>query len=123
MATTEAPPRWFLTPIFAGVVDRAFTDALEGVYGRVDRLGALYDDLDIRDTAPREVKDADVAALEAVLNATNELQAELRPVSTYLYGLISTDSRNDLAAARHVELQTRAASLAPLAKRLGAWLA
>ena len=123
MTATEAPPRWDLTPIFAGVDDRAFTDALEGVYARVDRLGALYDELDIRDTARREVKDADVAALEAVLHATNELQSELRPVSTYLYALISTDSRNDLAAARHVELQTRGASLASLAKRLGAWLA
>ena len=53
----------------------------------------------------------------------NELQAELRPIATYLYALVSTDSRNDVAAARHVELQTRAAPLAPLGKRLGAWLA
>ncbi|HTK15039.1 MAG TPA: M3 family oligoendopeptidase [Acidimicrobiia bacterium] len=123
MTATEAPPRWDLNPIFGGVDDRSFNIALEGVYARIDRLSALYDELDIRDTEPRGVTDADVAALESILDATNELQSELRPVSTYLYALISTDSRNDLAASRHVELQTRGAPLAPLAKRLGAWLA
>jgi pepF/M3 family oligoendopeptidase len=123
MTATEAPPRWDLTPIFPALDDRGFNGALEGVYARVDRLVALYDELEIRATEPRPVRDADIAALESVLDATNELQAELRPVATYLYGLISTDSRNDLAAARHVELQTRAAPIAPLAKRLGAWLA
>ena len=123
MTLTDAPPRWDLTPIFPGLDDRAFNGALEGVYARVDRLAALYDELGIRATDGRPVADADVAALEAILAATNELQGELRPVVTYLYALVTTDSRNDLAAARHVELQTRAAPLAPLGKRLGAWLA
>jgi oligoendopeptidase F len=123
MSATETPPRWDLTPIFSGLDDRSFNGSLEGVYARVDRLVALYDELDIRTTEPRAVTDADVTALEAVLAATNELQAELRPIVTYLYALVTTDSRNDLAASRHVELQTRAAPLGPLAKRLGAWLA
>jgi oligoendopeptidase F len=123
MTATDIPPRWDLDPIFPGLDDRSFNGALEGVYARVDRLVALYDDLDIRTTAARAVTDADVTALEAVLDATNELQAELRPVATYLYALVSTNSRDDLAASRHAELQTRAAPLAPLGKRLGAWLA
>ena len=123
MTATDIPPRWDLTPIFPGLDDRTFNGALEGVYARVDRLVALYDELDIRTTAARAVTDADVTALEAVLEATNELQAELRPVATFLYALVSTDSRDDLAASRHAELQTRAAPLAPLGKRLGAWLA
>jgi oligoendopeptidase F len=123
MTATAPPPRWDLTPIFSGLEDRPFNGALEGVYARVDRLVALYDELDIRATEPREIDPADVAALEAVLAATNELQSELRPIATYLYALVSTDSRNDLAASRHVELQTRAAPLAPLGKRLGSWLA
>ena len=123
MTATQAPPRWDLDPIFAGLEDRGFNSALEGVYARVDRLVALYDDLDIRAREPRPVDDADVTALESVLEATNELQSELRPIATYLYALVSTDSRNDVAASRHVELQTRAAPLAPLGKRLGAWLA
>ncbi|MDQ1532555.1 MAG: hypothetical protein QOF28_316, partial [Actinomycetota bacterium] len=123
MTTTGAPPRWDLDPIFAGLDDRAFTDALEGAYAGIDRLSALYDELGIRETDPRTPTDADVAGLEAVLDATNELQGELRRLTAYLYALTTTDSRDDRAAARQVELQTRAAPLTPLAKRLGAWLA
>jgi oligoendopeptidase F len=122
MTATDAPPRWDLDPIFDGVDGRRFTDALEGLYAGIDRLSALYDELDIRATEPRAATDADVAAVESVLQATNDLQLELRPISTYLYALISTDSRNDRAAARHVELQTRGAPLAALMKRLGSWL-
>ena len=123
MTTTGTPPRWDLDPIYRGLDDRAFTSAVEGVYAGIDRLAALYDERDIRATDPREPTDADVAGLEAVLDATNELQAELRRLTAYLYALTTTDSRDDRAAARQVELQTRAAPLAPLAKRLGAWLA
>jgi oligoendopeptidase F len=123
MTLTDAPPRWDLTPIFPGIDDRAFTGALEGVYAQVDRLAALYEQFDVRATEPRAVTEDDVAAVNAVLASTNHLQAELRPVATYLYALVTTDSRNDQAMARYVELQTRAAPLAPLGKRLGAWLA
>jgi len=120
--TATGAPRWDLSTLFAGLDDREFGRALEGVHARVDRLVALYDELDVRATAPRSVTDADVAALEAVVDATNEVQTELRPVATFLYALISTDSRDDGAAARYVELQMRAAPLGPLSKRLGAWL-
>ena len=51
MTATQAPPRWDLDPIFAGLEDRTFNNALEGVYAGVDRLVALYDELDIRATA------------------------------------------------------------------------
>jgi pepF/M3 family oligoendopeptidase len=119
----ETPPRWDLTPIFASLEDRSFSNALEGVYASVDRLVALYDEHGIRDTSAREVTDDDVAALDAVLTATNDVQGDFRVVNAYLYALVTTDSRDDEAAARAVELQTRSSALGPLGKRLGAWLA
>jgi oligoendopeptidase F len=123
MTQTASPPRWDLTPIYAGLDDRAFTGALEGVYADVDRLAARYDELGIRAIEPRAATDADIAGLETVLEATNEIQIELRRLSAYLYALTTTDSRDDRAAALQVELQTRTAALAPLAKRLGSWIA
>jgi pepF/M3 family oligoendopeptidase len=118
----SAPPRWDLSPLYSGLDDRAFTSAVEGVYADIDRLSALYDEHDIRDTAPRAVTAGDVAALDDVLAATNRVSEDLRLVSAYLHALITTDSRDDDAAARYVELQTRTAPLGPLSKRLGAWL-
>src|SRR5205814_8745733 len=112
-----------LAPIFASVDDRAFTDALENVYADIDRLGVEYDELDIHGGDGREPTPADVVALESLLAATNAVQEQLRRLNAFLYALTTTDSRDDRASARLVELQTRGAPLAPLAKRLGAWLA
>ena len=120
---TATPPRWDLSPIFPGLDDRAFNIAMEGVYARVDRLAALYDEHGIGEIEPRPPTAADVTVLDAVLAETNEMQTDFRIVSAYLYALTSTDSRDDVAAARLVELQTRTAAVGPLGKRLGSWLA
>jgi pepF/M3 family oligoendopeptidase len=122
MTTTDAPPRWDLAPLYPSLEDRAFNNALEGVYAGVDRLVALYDEHDIRATSPRPVTDNDVSALDAVIVETNQLSDELRVVRAFLHGLISTDSRDDPANARNTELQTRTAPIGPLMKRLGSWL-
>jgi pepF/M3 family oligoendopeptidase len=123
VTTTDTAPRWDLEPIFASVDDRAFTDALENVYAEIDRLGVRYDELDIHGGETRQPTSVDVDALEALLDATNAVQEQLRRLNSFLYALTTTDSRDDRAAARLVELQTRGAPLAPLAKRLGSWLA
>ncbi len=122
-AATGRAPRWDLATIFPALDDRAFTAALEGIFADVDRLGALYDELGIRDVEPRKSTNADITALDEILAATNAMHKELRPVNAYLHGLVTTDSRNERAAALAVELQTRTAALGPLGKRLGAWLA
>ena len=93
MATTETIPRWDLSPIFAGIDDRSFSGAVEGIYASVDRLVALFDEHDIREIVDkRPVTDADVDALEAVLAEVNDVQTQMRIVSTYLYALVTTDS-------------------------------
>ena len=120
---TTTAPRWDLTPLYPSLDDRSFNNAVEGVYAEVDRLAALYDEFDIRETESRAVTDADVAGMEAVLTLTNVLSEELQRVRAYLYALTTTDSRDDAAAAQMAEMQTRTAALGPLGKRLGAWLA
>jgi pepF/M3 family oligoendopeptidase len=123
MPQPDTPPRWDLTPIFTGLDDREFQRSIEGIYAGVDRLGALFDEHGIRAIDPRPVRDADVEALDAVITQTNDVQTQMRVVSSYLYALTTTDSRDEQAAATLVELQTRSAALGPLMKRLGAWLA
>ena len=56
------------------------------------RLTALYDEHDVRSGEPRAVDDATIAAFEAVLAETNELQDQLRLVGAYLNGFV-TDRR------------------------------
>jgi oligoendopeptidase F len=121
--TTTAAPRWDLTPIYGGLDARGFTDDLERVFADVDRLAARYDELDIRGCVPRPVEERDREHLVEVIAVTNDLHRRLRRVNTFLYGLITTDSRDEHAAALTVELQSRTAALGPLSKRLAQWLA
>ncbi len=123
MTTTDLPPRWNIDVIFSASEPRALSSAMELVATSVDRLVALYDRHDIRTTESRPPTEADAAALDEVVHATNTLHTELRRLSTYLYARITTDSRDDEAAALSVELQTRTSALGPLAKRLAAWVA
>jgi pepF/M3 family oligoendopeptidase len=122
MTATETP-RWDLAPLFPALEDRSFALAVEGIFAGVDRLAALCDENGIGETEARPVTDADVAILDEAITAINDVQRAMRPVSTFLYALTTTDSRDDKAAANLVELQTRTAALGPLMKRLGSWLA
>ena len=125
MTGTETPPRWDLTPIFRGASTIARSRSVDrrASTAAVDRLVARFDEQGIGEIQPRPMTDADVALLDGVLTEINDIQQQLRPVSTFLYGLTTTDSRDDKAAANMVELQTRTAALGPLMKRLGSWLA
>ncbi len=116
-------PHWELESIFASLTDRTFGDQLELAFADVDRLVARYDELGIRDRDGANPTEADHAALREILDVTNDLQERLRRLNTYLYALVTTDSRNDRAAALTVELQSRTSMLGPLTKRLGKWIA
>ena len=99
MTITDAPPRWDLTPIFGGLDDRAFNIALEGVYARVDRLVALYDELDIRATDAacdhRRRRRRARGRARRDQRAAGGAAARSPRISTRS---ITTDSRDDLAA-------------------------
>ena len=123
MTSTSVVPRWDLTAYFASSTDRGLHASLESVYARLDRLVVLYDEHNVRAIETRPATTSDFAVVDQILSETNELHAELRPASAFLYGLVTTDSRDDAAASLTVEMQTRLAGLGPLWKRLEAWVA
>jgi pepF/M3 family oligoendopeptidase len=115
-------PAWDVTPFFSSLDSRELQAAHEGIVAGVDRLAALYDELDVHGGEPRKVDDETARAVEAVLAATNELQDDVRLVSAYLYAHITTDARDDRAAALHSELQPALARLRTLSTRFSAWI-
>lgn len=123
MATIESVPRWDLAPFFTSAGDRALHAGLESVYADLDRLAAQYDAAGVRAIPSRPVTPDDLRVLDDLLEATNDIHATMRPISAYLYALVTTDSHDDQAASLVVELQTRMAGLSPLWKRLEAWVA
>src|SRR5215813_5698880 len=73
-------PRWDVSAFFPSLGSRELATAQERVLADLDRLGSLYDEHDVRGHAdPREEPtDAEVAAFEGVLDATNATMEQIR---------------------------------------------
>jgi oligoendopeptidase F len=64
-----------------------------------------------------------VGAFEEVLMTTNEVLERLRLVSAYVNAFVTTDARDDSAAALSSQLQMQSARVRALSKRFDAWVA
>ena len=123
MTTLLAPPRWDTTAIFDGLDGRDFQAASEEVGAGVARLRALFDEHGVRAAGERPVTEAEVAAMEAVLEDLEEQLVLQRRVGAYIYARVSTDARDARAATVRSQFQAATASLSPLLKRFDAWVA
>ena len=117
-ATTDraALPKWDLTPIFPDLGSQAFEDAFT----------ALLDDLSDLDTLLADTGRAETdsqAMLEDALARLNSVSERQEVIWAYLYGLITTNSRDDQAQSRFSELQARSVTLDKALTRLDAWVA
>src|SRR5688572_14324808 len=121
--TEETLPRWDLSPFFPGLDSREFSNAHEGIGAGVARLTALYDQHDVRAGEPVELDKELLTAFEEVIDETNALQDHLRLVNAYLYGFVTTDARDDQAAALQSQLQAQAAPSRVLSSRFAEWVA
>ncbi len=115
-------PHWDVTAFFPSVHSRELAVAHEGVVADLARLIALYDRHDVRGGDHRSPSEADLAAVDEVIGATNELLEQVRLVGAYLYTFVATDATDDGAAGLRSRLQTELADLTKLTKRFEAWI-
>jgi len=122
--TTQAAllPRWDVTDLHASLDARSFIDALERVGADVDRLVALFDELDIRST-DRPIEPADGERADQTIRQFNRVSSDLDLLDSYVYSIVSTDSRDDQAQSVMSEIDNTAASMRPLLARLSDWVA
>jgi pepF/M3 family oligoendopeptidase len=121
--TADVLPHWDVRGFFPSVRSREVAVAHEGIVADLARLTALYDRHDVRGGEPRSPADDDLAALDEVVGATNDLLDQVRLLGAYLYTFVSTDATDDDAAGRRSRLQTDLADLTKLTKRFEAWVA
>ena len=93
----EMLPRWNVTDVHESLASRSFVDAMERSAADVDRLVALFDELDIRAQTPRAPVPADGTAADRAIDELNRVSAELAILRVYAYSIVSTDSRDDPA--------------------------
>lgn len=123
--STPAPalPRWDLDGIYPGAESLAFANDLEAVMSGIDRLVALYDQHEIAADGPELDPDDAATRADAVIEASNHFHGQLRPLAAYLHARLTTDTADEVAAARNSRLQVRLAELGALASRWEGWVA
>lgn len=119
---TEPLPRWDVTDVHASLDARSFADSHERVAADVDRLVALFDELDIRAT-DRLVEAADGDRADRVIREFNRVSSALDVLDAYVYSIVSTNSRDAPAQSTMSEIDATGASLRPLLARLADWVA
>jgi pepF/M3 family oligoendopeptidase len=119
---TNELPRWDLSVLYPGLDTPEFAEAFDRLLRGIDHLADLFDDVGITATSVSRSDIAPVADFERVLNALNDVSQQLESMGSYLYGCISTDSRNELAQARFSQFQERAVALDKLQTRFTAWV-
>ncbi len=116
-------PRWDLTAYFPSPGSREFAAAQELLGADVERMAALYDQRQVRGGPALELTEDRVNDFVEVLEATNGVLQRLRLLSAYVNGFVTTDARDDTAAALASELQAQSARVRALSTRFDAWVA
>src|SRR5215204_1657547 len=119
---TNELPRWDLSALFPGLDSPEFTEGFDRLLSGIDHLTLLFDELGITSTPTRRAETAPIVEFERALNALNDLTQQFDSMGSYLFGCISTDTRNDLAQARFSRFQERAVALDKLHTRFTAWV-
>ncbi len=116
-------PHWDMTAVFPSLDSREVAVAHESTVADLARLVALYDRHDVRGGEPRPLTQADGAAVDEVIEATNALLEQVRTLSAYLAAFVTTDATDDVAAGLRSRLQTELTDVARLTTRFDAWVA
>jgi oligoendopeptidase F len=119
---TNEVPRWDLSVLFPSLDSPEFGEGFARLHSGIGHLTRLFDDVGIAAASMRRSETAPVVEFERVLSALNVVSQQFDSMGAYLFGCISTDSRNDLAQARFSQFQECAVALDKLQTRFTAWV-
>jgi pepF/M3 family oligoendopeptidase len=119
----ESPelPRWDLTAAFPGLESPEFGVGFRELGSRLDDLERLFDAEGVG-VEVEEIGQPDVEVVERVINELNATLERFITMDAYLYGHVSTNSRDDLAQARASELDMLKIRLNQLRTRFTSWV-
>jgi pepF/M3 family oligoendopeptidase len=115
-------PRWDLTALFPGLESPEFDAAFARLLEDIERLGNRFGAADAGAGPRVRLSDTLVAEFDGVLSAMNDVELRIDSMTAYLYGFVTTDSRNELAQARFSALRERMVTFSKLQTRFTAWV-
>ncbi len=116
-------PHWDFSTVFPGLESVEFETGFQDVVDAIADMVTLFDDNQINrvDTAV-PIDDALVDLFENIINRFNAIDEHIHILQAYLYGFLTTDSRNTEAQARNSQLLPHLSRLSLLGTRLTAWI-
>ncbi len=115
-------PHWDMQTVFPDLESAEFTAAFHSLMQEITDLVAMFDAHGINRVESIAVDEQLAATFEAVTNRMNEILTAVNTMRSYLYGFLTTDSRNETAQARFSELQPYFSKLDLLGTRFTAWI-
>ncbi|MCA9955219.1 MAG: M3 family oligoendopeptidase [Anaerolineales bacterium] len=116
-------PHWDFSTVFPGLDSPEFASGFQSVIDAIAGLVTFFDENKINrlDTAV-PADDKLVKLFETVISRYNAVEDQSLTLQAYLYGFLTTDSRNNEAQARNSELMPHLSRFALLHTRLTAWI-
>jgi pepF/M3 family oligoendopeptidase len=121
-AANDPLPRWSVADVYESLHAPDFAAAMERSSAEATRLAAMFDEHNVRAVETRPVTAEDGEVADAVIAALNRTMAEMEILEVAVYATVSTDSRDEHAAALLSRLEVDDAVIRPLVARLAEWV-
>lgn len=116
-------PHWDFSTVFPGLESPEFESGFQDVIEAIAGMVQLFDDNGInRIETAVPVDDQLVSLFDSIIDRFNAIDEQIHILQVYLYGYLTTDSRNTKAQARHSQLLPHLSRLSLLGTRLTAWI-
>ena len=116
-------PHWDFSTVFPGLESPEFEAGFQGAIDAIAETVTMFDKNQINRLDTAVPVDADLVSLfDAIMNCFNAIDEQIHILEAYLYGFLTTDSRNTAAQARHSELLPHLSQRSLLNTRFTAWL-
>jgi pepF/M3 family oligoendopeptidase len=116
-------PHWDFSAVFPGLDSPEFETGFQQVIEAIAGMVQMFDENGINrlETAV-PIDDQLVSLFESIINRFNDIDEHIHILQVYLYGFLTTDSRNTEAQARHSQLLPHLSRLSLLGTRVTAWI-
>lgn len=116
-------PHWDFSTVFPGLESPEFDAGFKAVMDDIAETVTLFDENKINRLDTAVPIDAELVSLfETIISRFNAIDEHINILQAYLYGFLTTDSRNTEAQARNSQLMPHLSRFALLHTRLTAWL-
>ncbi len=115
-------PHWDLTTAYPSLDSPQFESGFADVVQAIDHLVELFDRHGIGQQDPSPPVAKSIRHFEEAVDAFNAVLKDTHTLSAFIWGFVTTDSRDEVAQAKLSELEQHTVKLSLLGTRFTAWI-